>query len=80
MSPTTAAETIMLKNGFVVSLDALQLAWHLEERGFELRLDADGGLLVWPRSHLTVEDDHAIRVHRTELIALTNYIVSEAYL
>jgi hypothetical protein len=72
--PTTAAlDTIMLKDGFIVSLEALRLAWNLEERGFRVRLADDGGLVVSPRSNITPSDDQDIRVHRDELIALARY-------
>jgi hypothetical protein len=75
MSSTTAApETVTLKAGFVVSLDALRLAWDLEDRGLHVRLAEDGGLVVGPRSQITPADDAAIREHKRELIALTRYV------
>lgn len=74
MTATTAAlETVTLKPGFVVSLDALRLAWDLEPRGFRVRLADDGGLLVSPRSRIDADDDAAIRQHASELIALARY-------
>jgi hypothetical protein len=66
-------ETVTLTGGFAVSLEALKLAWALEERGFRVRLAEDGGLLVSPRSRLTAQDDDAIRWHRRELIDLARY-------
>ena len=75
MTPTTAPEleTVVLKGGLVVSLAALQLGWRLEARGLHLRLAADGGLIVGPRSRITHEEDAAIRQYRDELLALVRY-------
>ena len=76
MSATTApeTETVTLRPGFVVSLDALKLAWDLEARGFHVRLADDGGLLVSPRSRIGVDDEAGIRQHKAELIALAKYV------
>jgi hypothetical protein len=74
MSAITAPETVTLKDGFIVTLEALQLAWDLEARGFCVRLAEDGGLVVSPKSRITPDDDHAIREHKHELIALTRHV------
>jgi len=72
--PSIAApELVTLTGGFTVSIDALRLAWDLEDRQFEIRVVDGVGLTVRPRSRLTSDDDHAIRTHRDELIALTRY-------
>ena len=68
--PITAPETITLKSGFVVSIEALNIAWDLEQRGFLLSLADDGGLLVRPKREISPSDDEAIRTHRNELIIL----------
>ena len=73
MPTTTALETVTLKDGLIVSLDALKLGWDLEARGFHVRLAEDGGLLVSPRSRIGADDDAAIRQHKAELIALARY-------
>jgi hypothetical protein len=73
MPTTVAPETVTLKDGFSVTLEALRLAWSLEERGFYVRLAEDGGLVVSPRSRITSDDDQAIRQHKCELIALVRY-------
>lgn len=62
-------EFVTMKNGMVVSIDALRLLWRLEEA--EMVVRAGGGRLqVGPRRRLTAADDAAIRVHRDELVAL----------
>ena len=53
MSAVTKAETVCLRGGFSVPLHALQLLWRLEDRGFSVSVDADGMLVVAPRSQLT---------------------------
>jgi len=70
---TTAPEAITLRGGLTVSLEALQLAWSLEERGVQVTLSDDDGLVVRPRSQITPSDDQAIRQYRDELIALVRY-------
>jgi hypothetical protein len=74
MPVTSAPDTVTLTDGFIVTLAALRLAWNLEERGFHVRLADDGGLVVSPNSRITPDDDHAIREHKHELIALTRYV------
>ena len=65
-------ETVVLKGGVSVSLDALKVLWNLEDRQFLLSVDGDS-LLVQPQASITVADDAAIRQHRNELIALVRY-------
>lgn len=74
MLTTAAPEMVTLRAGFVVALDALRLAWDLEQRGFHVRLADDGGLIVSPRSRIGTDDDAAIRQHKAELIALASYV------
>jgi hypothetical protein len=71
---TTAPELVTLKGGFAVTLDALRLLWHLEDAGLHVRLDDAGGLVVGPRSRITLADDALIREHKAELIALVRYV------
>lgn len=68
----TATETVMLKGGLVVSVDALQVLWSLESRGFEIS-EAHDLLVVGPKGQITPEDDQAIRAHRDELLLLVRY-------
>jgi TubC N-terminal docking domain len=68
-----ASETVVLKGGQTVSLDALRLGWRLEERGVTLRPDGDG-LAVGPRGLLSDEDRGQIRTHRDELLALVRSV------
>jgi hypothetical protein len=72
---TTAisSETVVLKGGFIVSMDALRLAWALEHRGCVLKCADDGSLFVGPRNQITPADVERIREHRDELLALVNY-------
>ena len=49
---STATNSITLKGGLVVSLDALQLLWAFEDRGCIVKVE-DGALLVGPRSLIT---------------------------
>ena len=69
-SPTTTApELVTLKGGVAVSVDALRLAWDLENRGFDLK-PGDGRryqVLVGPANRLTDEDKAAIQMHRNAL-------------
>ena len=55
MSMAIASESVVLKGGFVVSIDALRLLWALEERGLNVKRDGEG-LVVGPRGLLTDED------------------------
>jgi hypothetical protein len=71
-APETTA-TIVLKGGFTVSLPALRLMWNLEARGLNIRLAADGRILVGPNTHLDDHDRANIVRHRDELVALVRY-------
>jgi hypothetical protein len=70
---TTAPELVTLKGGITVSLAALKLLWHLEDTGLHVRLDDAGGLVVGPRSRITLADDALIREYKAELIQLVRY-------
>ena len=77
--PTTVpvSELVTLHGGLAVPVEALQVLWSLEERGFDVRLAEDGVLLVAPGSKLTTEDRQAIRHHRAELRQLVTYCCDE---
>ncbi len=71
--PATVTETVMLKGGVLVSLDALRLLWDFEDRGCIVRRDEDGSLVVGPRRLITDADRDRIRAHRDELLHLVRY-------
>ena len=72
MPTLTASEAITLRGGHIVSLEALQLLWQLENRGLNLEQEGDQ-LAVFPRSLLTDDDRAHIRQHRDELLQLVRY-------
>ena len=73
MVTRSASSPVMLRGGSSVPAEALQLLWSLEDDGFDLRLSADGGLLVSPRDRLTDDDRRAIRTHKRALVMLVQY-------
>jgi hypothetical protein len=65
---------VPLKGGLVVPLDALLLAWSLEDRGATFALDGDELIVDTPQAAvLTNEDRMAIRRWRAHLIAIITY-------
>lgn len=78
MSASTDAY-VTLKGGLVVPLPALQVAWGLEDRGFDLHLADDGALLVSPRDAITDEDRAVIRRWKLHLAALVAYCDREGW-
>lgn len=70
----SGSDLVCLRGGLVVPVGALQILWALEDRGFTLKRDADGYLVVAPRERLTSADFTAIRRHRNELLALLDYV------
>ena len=70
----TSLEQITLKHGFMVSLDALRVAWHLEEAGFDMQVVEQDVFEVQPANRLTPEDAAAVEQHQAELIALSEYV------
>jgi len=77
-SEGVAQAVVVLKGGLTVPLDALRLAWALEDRG--ARFTVDGGDLVveGPPGFLTDEDRVAIRHWRVPLKAIASYRVPDA--
>jgi hypothetical protein len=63
----------MLAGGLIVSVDAIELALELEERGFRLMRDGDFTLVVHPHDRLTHEDCRRIRQRKVHLLALVDY-------
>lgn len=72
MSTATEPQTVVLRDGWSVTIAALQLLWSLEDRAFTISAD-DDGLYVKPHSRLTDADDAAIRAHRDDLIKLVRH-------
>jgi hypothetical protein len=72
MPTPIATESVTLKGGHVVSLDALRLLWALEEDGLNVERDGDQ-LTVGPKSKVRAEYRPAIRQHRDELLMLVDY-------
>jgi hypothetical protein len=66
MPMATASETVVLKGGLCVSIDALRLLWAFENRGCIVRREEDGTLFVGPRHEITPADVERIREHRDE--------------
>jgi hypothetical protein len=73
MAMATASDTVVLKGGLCVSVDALRLLWAFENRGCVVRREEDGSLFIGPRDQITAADAARIREHRDELLALVNY-------
>lgn len=63
---------VVLRGGFSVYLPALQVAWHLEEKGCVLLLDGND-LIVRPKHLLTAADRQAIRQWLEELKRIAKY-------
>jgi hypothetical protein len=70
---STAAETVVLKGGLTVSLDALRLLWGFEDRGCIVRTLDGSTLQVGPRHLISDEERERIRQYKPELLALVNY-------
>ena len=69
-----ASDLVVFRPGCTVPLPALRLLWDLEDRHFRLSVDADGYLVIGPRSRRTPDDDRAIRQPRDQLIALVRHV------
>jgi hypothetical protein len=67
-----ASEFVTLIDGPTLPLQALQLAWDLEDRGVVLSI-RDGDLCAGPRRLLTDADREAIRRWRKHLMAIVAY-------
>ena len=66
--------TIVLRGGVEVSIEALRLAWRMEELGVGLRVDPEDAALLVDRAQLLTEDDiKLLRRHKPELLRLLTY-------
>lgn len=68
----SVSETVCLRGGFVIPVEAVVLALDLESRGCFIEADGDG-LLVGPPDRVTVDDCRAIRAHKQDLLRLVHY-------
>jgi hypothetical protein len=68
-----SGSSLALKNGPVVSVNALQLLWVLEARGCTVRQAEDGALYAGPRHLIADSEREAIRQHKADLLALIAY-------
>jgi hypothetical protein len=73
MSRAASDVVVVLRGGFTASLDALQVGWDLEQRGFTMEPAGDK-LRVQPHDRLTATDRAAIKVYRDELLAIVRYV------
>ena len=69
----SSSDFVSLRGGLVVPVAAWYLGLELEHRGFALRVDGDGRLLVAPRDQLTPADCEAIQRWKAHLCALVEY-------
>ncbi len=76
-SEKSATEFVVLKGGLTVALEALQLAWSLEDRGATFAVDGEDLIVEGPAGLLTDENRTAIRRWRQHLKAIASYRVSE---
>ena len=77
VSDEVATAFVVLKGGLSVPLEALQLAWALEDRGAMFGVDGQDLVVDGPRGLLTDEDRTAIRRWRGELKAIASYCIPE---
>jgi hypothetical protein len=68
-----ATAFVVLKGGLTVPLEALQLAWALEDRGATFTIDGIDLVVDGPRGLLTEADQVAIRRWKRHLMAIATY-------
>ena len=71
---TSSSELVLLRGGFAVPVEVLQLLWRLEDRGLTVARTQRGTLSVGPRDRLTEADRYAIKEHRDMLLTLVDYV------
>jgi hypothetical protein len=70
---TSEPVMVVLTSGLSVPVDALRLAWQLEDRGLHIRFDGED-VCIGPKALLTDSDRAAIRQHRNALKAVVTYV------
>jgi hypothetical protein len=74
VSETPAATAfVTLKGGLIVALEALQLAWALEDRGARFAVEGEDLVVECPRGALTEKDRAAIQRWRSSLKVIVMY-------
>ena len=76
-SERVATGFVVLKGGLTVPLEALQLAWALEDRGATFAVDGEDLVVEGPAGLLTDANRIAIRRCREHLKAIASYRASE---
>ena len=72
-SERIATAFVVLKGGLTVPLEALQLAWALEDRGATFTIDGIDLVVDGPPGLLTEADQVAIRRWKRHLMAIATY-------
>jgi hypothetical protein len=72
-----ASAFVVLKGGLIVPLEALRLAWALEDRGATFSVDGEDLVVDGPHGFLTDDDRAAIRRWRVHLKAIATYHAPE---
>ena len=70
---------VCLKGGLTVPVEPLFVLLDLENRGFRLTVDEDGGIVVTPGSLLTDDDRRLIRGWKPHIRALLEYTPPEVH-
>jgi hypothetical protein len=73
MSRNGSEPVVVLKGGVVLPLAAVRFAFDLEQRGFQLRVEAGDALFVGPRDRLTEDDRVRIRAWKSYLLLILTY-------
>ena len=68
-----ATALVTLKGGLIVALEALQLAWALEDRGASFAVEGEDLVVECPRGVLTEQDRAAIQRWRSSLKVIVSY-------
>jgi hypothetical protein len=76
-SEGVAAAFVVLKGGLTLPLEALRLAWALEDRGATFAVDGEDLVVEGPPGFLTEGDRVAIRRWRVHLKAIARYQAPE---
>jgi hypothetical protein len=76
-SEGVATAFVVLRGGVTVPLDALRLAWALEDRGATFAVEGDDLVIDGPLGFLTEDNRVAIRRWRLHLIAVATYHAPE---
>jgi len=66
-------DTITLKGGLTVPVEALHLALDLEQRGFEMHVDGDRLRIALGRDTLNDLDREAIKKWKNHLLVVASY-------